>query len=59
VVLVREPDRALDADDVGAVLGVPVRAVVPYDRRIARAVDAGLLVDRIPAGVARALGRAA
>jgi MinD-like ATPase involved in chromosome partitioning or flagellar assembly len=59
VVLVDEPGRALGADDVAAVLGVPVRAVVAYEPRVARAVDAGLLVDRLPAAMARALGRAA
>ncbi len=59
VILVDEPGRALGADDVGAVLGVPVRAVVAYEPRIARTVDAGLLVHRLPGSMARALGRAA
>jgi MinD-like ATPase involved in chromosome partitioning or flagellar assembly len=59
VVLVDEPGRALGASDVGAVLGVPVRAVVAYEPRVARAVDAGLLIDRLPPAMVRALGRAA
>jgi hypothetical protein len=59
IVLVDEPGRALGPDDVGTVLGVPVRAVVACDPRVARAVDAGLLVDRLPAAMARALGSAA
>jgi hypothetical protein len=59
IVLVDEPGRALGPDDVGAVLGVAIRAVVPCDPRIARAVDAGLLVDRLPSSMVRALGHAA
>lgn len=59
VVVVDEPDRALGPSDVAAALGVPVRAVVTTDRRVARAVDAGLLLDRIPTRMARALGEAA
>jgi hypothetical protein len=59
VVLVDEPGRALGPDDVGAALGVPVRAVVAYEPRVARAVDAGLLARRLPATLARSLGRAA
>jgi hypothetical protein len=48
VVLVSESGRALGRNDVEAVLGVPVRAVVPVDPAIARAVDAGLLTARLP-----------
>lgn len=59
VVLVDEPGRALGARDVESVLGVPVRAVVLFEPRVARAVDAGLLVDRLPGGMVRALERAA
>ncbi|MGD9796657.1 MAG: hypothetical protein AB7H43_11355 [Acidimicrobiia bacterium] len=59
VVLVDEPGRALGADDVGAALGVPVRAVVRCEPRIARAVDAGLLASRLPGSLVRALGGAA
>ena len=53
VVLVTEPHRALGRRDVEAVLGVPVRAEIPWDPDIARAVDAGLLATRLP----RPLGR--
>jgi hypothetical protein len=48
VVLVSESGRALSRADVEAVLGVPVRASVPVDPAIARAVDAGLLAARLP-----------
>jgi hypothetical protein len=59
VVLVDEPGRVVDIDDVGAALGVPVCAVIPCEARIARAVDAGLLLRRLPTGLARAVRRAA
>ena len=58
-VLVEEPGRSLRADDVEAVLGVPRRAVVAVDARIARAVDAGLFLSRFPRRLERALRRAA
>jgi len=48
VVLVDEPGRSIGRRDVEAALGVPVRAVVTHDPRIARAVDAGLLGRRLP-----------
>ena len=54
-ILVEEPGRALDAEDVSAVLGIPVVGRVPARAEIARAVDAGVLRDRLPT----ALGRAA
>lgn len=56
VALVREPSRVLGAGDVTDVVGVPVRAVVPLDPAIARAVDAGLLASRLPRALARAAG---
>lgn len=59
VVLVDEEGRAIGPADVEAVLGVPIRAVVPCDRRIFRAADAGLLTGRLPGDLARALRRAA
>jgi hypothetical protein len=47
-VLILEPNRALDAQDVGQVLhGAPV-TVLPLDPAISRAVDAGLLTARPP-----------
>lgn len=59
VVLVEEPGRSLSARDVEATLGVPVVATVLLDPGVARAVDAGLLVGRLPAGLRRALRAAA
>jgi hypothetical protein len=59
VVLITEPGRALDRDDVEKVVGAPVRAEVPLDPAVARAVDAGLLASRLPRGLERALRRAA
>jgi MinD-like ATPase involved in chromosome partitioning or flagellar assembly len=59
VVLVAEPGRALDAEDVEAVVGVPVVARVVWDPAVARAVDAGLLAARLPRRLERALRSAA
>jgi hypothetical protein len=59
VVLVDEPGRSLGRRDVEAVLGVPVRAVVPFEPSIARAIDAGLLLARMPRSLSRALRTAA
>lgn len=55
VVVVGEPGRALTAVDVERALGVPVVAEVPWDPAIARAVDAGLMVTRLPQSLARPL----
>ena len=55
VVVVEEPHRSLDATDIEDVLGVPVRAVVPWDPAIARCVDAGLLGVRLPGPLKTAL----
>jgi MinD-like ATPase involved in chromosome partitioning or flagellar assembly len=55
-VLVEEPGRALDADDVSAVLGIPVIGRFPVRAEIARAVDAGVLRDRLPTALAKAAG---
>jgi hypothetical protein len=49
VVLVDEPGRAIGLADVETVLGVPVVATVPVTPEIARVIDAGLLVHRLPA----------
>ena len=51
VVLVQEVGRALSAEDVTAVLGLPVLVTLPVDPAISRAVDAGVLVSR-PKGTA-------
>ena len=56
VVLVEDPGRALDAFDVAAVLGVPVVSRVPLRAEIARAVDAGVLRDRLPDRLATSAG---
>lgn len=53
-ILVEDPGRALDAADVAAVLGVPVVGRVPVRAEIARAVDAGVLRDRLPEPLAAA-----
>ena len=54
VILVEDPGRALEAADVAAVLGVPVVGRVPVRAEIARAVDAGVLRDRLPNPLATA-----
>ena len=55
VILVTEAGRALGRRDVEEVLGVPVRAQVPFDEAVARAVDAGLFARRVPRSLERAL----
>ena len=47
-VVVEEPGRSLEAADVAQVLGCPVLATVPVIPAVSRAVDAGLLVTRLP-----------
>jgi hypothetical protein len=59
VILVGEPARSLRGSDIEDVLGVPVRATVPWDPRIARVVDAGLLGQRMPRPLAASLREAA
>jgi MinD-like ATPase involved in chromosome partitioning or flagellar assembly len=59
VVLVEEPGRSLGRRDVEDVLGVPVRAHIPWDPSVARSVDAGLLGTRLPRPLHRALRAAA
>lgn len=59
IVLVEEEGRSIGVPEVEAALGVPVRAVVPTHQRVARAVDAGLLLARLPWGFERALRRVA
>jgi hypothetical protein len=55
VILVEEAGRSIGRRDVEAALGVPVRAVVAHDAKIARAVDAGLLAGRLPGLLQRPL----
>jgi MinD superfamily P-loop ATPase len=59
VVLVDEPGRALTSSDVEHALAVPVVAVVHLDPAVARAVDAGLLIARLPRSLTLSLRSAA
>jgi len=59
VVLVQERDRSLGRRDVEDVLGIPVRAEVPWDAAVARAVDAGILSSHVPRCLERAVRAAA
>ncbi len=59
VVLVDEPGRALTASDVEHALGVAVVAQVRLDPAVARAVDAGLLIARLPRSLITSLRSAA
>ena len=53
-VLVEEEGRALGLREVRDVLGLPHLATIPVTPTIARAVDAGVFVYRLPAEVERA-----
>lgn len=55
IVLVEEPGRALGVDDLEASLGGPVVSRVLLDPAVARAVDSGLLLARLPAPFRREL----
>jgi hypothetical protein len=55
VVLVGEPQRALQQADVEDVLGLRVRGAIPWKPAIATAVDAGLLGRRLPSALERGL----
>ncbi len=46
LVVVDEPGRSLDANDLAEVIGVPTVAVSPIDSSVARAVDAGRLLGK-------------
>jgi MinD superfamily P-loop ATPase len=59
IVLVDEPGRSLTSRDVEHALGVPVAAEVRLDPAVARAVDAGLLIARLPKSLIISLRRAA
>lgn len=48
VVLVEEPGRALRSRDVAAAVGASHVERVPWDPRVARAVDAGTIVSMLP-----------
>jgi hypothetical protein len=59
VVLLIEEGRSLTAPDVEGALGVPVRAEVSVTMQVARAVDAGVLLTRLPRSLERELRNAA
>jgi len=59
IVVVREPGRFLSVKDVEEAVGAPVVADLAVNAAMARAVDAGLVVGRLPRGVAAALGSVA
>jgi hypothetical protein len=46
IILLAEPGRCLGRRDVEDVVGVPVVAEVPVTERVARTIDAGILVTR-------------
>ncbi len=48
IILMTEPDRALDARDVERCYGIPVAAELPFDPMVARCIDAGLISSRLP-----------
>ncbi|MEZ5407773.1 MAG: hypothetical protein R2761_07095 [Acidimicrobiales bacterium] len=48
IVLVDEPGRVLRPADVAGALTVPVVAFVPWEAAVSRAVDAGLIAQRVP-----------
>jgi hypothetical protein len=56
VVLVEEKERSLSEKEVVEVLDVPLLARVPYRSGTFRAVDAGVLVTRLPESLARSAG---
>ncbi len=56
VVVVTEPGRALRSSDVSRAIGATVIAEVPVDPAVARAIDAGLAVTRLPRLLRRSLG---
>jgi len=56
-VVLREAGRALAASDIAAVLGVPVVLDAAVDQQVARVVDCGLLITRLPASLQRTMVR--
>ncbi|MDZ7676795.1 MAG: hypothetical protein U5K30_17230 [Acidimicrobiales bacterium] len=58
VALVQEKQRALAGDDIATAVGAPIRTRVAIDPAVARAVDSGLLANRMPRALARALAGA-
>lgn len=58
VVVVREPGRALQDDDLSAVIGAPVVSTVDVDPAVSRSVDSGMLVQRRPRPFLKSIARA-
>lgn len=60
VVVVDEPGRALSARDIETCVRAPIIATIPWDMRVARSIDTGLLgARRLPRSVQRSLRRVA
>lgn len=59
VIVIEEPGRRIEVDDVIAVAGAPLVASILLDPKVARAADAGLLLASVPAPMRRALRSAA
>ena len=60
IVLIEEPGRGLSHRDVENSIHAPIVATIDWDIRVARSVDAGLLLGgRLPRSVHRALARVA
>ncbi len=56
IVLVEEPGRALKHRDIEASVRAPIIATIPWDIRVARSIDTGLLgARRLPRAVHRSL----
>jgi hypothetical protein len=55
IIMIREPQRALNQRDIEQAVGVKVTTVIDLDPGIARAVDAGLLAARLPRRAGAAL----
>ncbi len=56
VVLLKEPGRSLTALDVSEIVGAPIFLNIAYDTSVMRAVDGGLLSNRLPRKLERLLG---
>jgi MinD superfamily P-loop ATPase len=59
IAVIHEPGRSLSADDVERAIGAPVVVETRLDPAVARAVDSGLLVARLPRSLIMSLRRAA
>ncbi len=60
IVVIEEPGRSLSHRDIEASVRAPIVATLAWDQRVARSIDAGLLLSgRLPRGIHRALTRVA